>query len=432
AGGRPGDGGGSRPGGGGAAVVTRRRRWIELVGLVARREMQERSRARSYRLTTVILILTVAAAVVIPALLKGHHAVERVGVVGAAPAAQSAADQSAAAQSAAAQTVREAGRVTGSSVAVVPVASLDRARAELRSGSLAVVLVSGKEVLVKQSPGQGSTSSTASLAGAISQLAGLQAVFAQLPPGVAGSLSSHGLALPVRGLTPPPRKLTSRFTGLYAAIVIYVLILFYGIRITVGVGEEKSSRVVEVLLATLRPVQLLTGKVLGMGLVAVAQVAAMVVTALILGAAVGSTLLHGTSAGVLGIGAMWFVLGYAFYCTAFAAAGSLINRQADTYNATLPIQIPLILAYILSFSVAFGSVSPLDRVLGFLPPTAPVMMTMLYAAGAAPAWQVAASAVICVAATIGMAKVAALVYERAILRTGRRVRVREVLRTRTT
>ncbi|MGH9103113.1 MAG: ABC transporter permease, partial [Acidimicrobiales bacterium] len=279
----------------------------------------------------------------------------------------------------------------------------------------------------KSSPTTGTTSSRAALPGALSQLAGLQGLFAHLPPALAAQATSHGVALPLHGLSPPPRHPPSRFTGLFAAIAIYVLIYTYGIRITVGVGEEKSSRVVEVLLATLRPTQLLTGKVAGVGALAVVQVAAMVVTAVIAGSAVSSNLIRGASAGVIGIGAMWFVIGFAFYCYAFAAAGSLINRQADSYNATLPLQIPLIAAYALSFSVVFGTANPLDRVLAFLPPTAPISMTALYAAGHAPAWQVALSAVICVAATVVMAKLAALVYQRAILRTGRRVKVKEVL-----
>ncbi|MGH9060505.1 MAG: ABC transporter permease, partial [Acidimicrobiales bacterium] len=220
------------------------------------------------------------------------------------------------------------------------------------------------------------------------------------------------------------QRRTIAFIG---TIVLYGQIVGYGFWVAVGVVEEKASRVVEVLLAALRPVQLLAGKVIGMGTLAVGQVAAMAVTAVIAGEAVGSPVVSGSAAGVIGIGAMWFVLGYAFYSTAFAAAGSLINRQADTYNATLPLQIPLILAYLLSFSVTFGNVNLLDRVLAFLPPTAPISMTVLYAAGAAPAWQVVLSAVICVVATGAMARLAGIIYPRAVLRTGRRVRIREVL-----
>ncbi|MGH9128131.1 MAG: ABC transporter permease [Acidimicrobiales bacterium] len=388
--------------------------WWALVGLVARREAHERWQAKSFRISTAILVLAIAAGVVIPALLKGGKPVERVGVVGTNPASLTT-------------TVTEAGRVVGANTRIVQLPNLPAGEAGLRSGSLAAVVVGGSQILVKQTPTQGDSSAMTRFVGALSQLGGLKSLFTRLPPATAAALAHQGVALPVHGLKAPPRNLTNRLTGLIAGILIYVLIQTYGIRIAIGVGEEKSTRVVEVLLSTLRPVQLLAGKVLGMGALVLAQVAAMVIAVVVAGIAVGSPVLHGTSAGVVGIAAMWFVIGYAFYCSAFAAAGSLVNRQADVYNIVFPILIPLILAYVLSYTAVFGSVNVLDRVLAFLPPTAPISMTVLYAAGAAPGWQVAVSAVICVAATVGVAKVAGVIYERAILRTGRRVRVKEVL-----
>jgi ABC-2 type transport system permease protein len=133
---------------------------------------------------------------------------------------------------------------------------------------------------------------------------------------------------------------------------------------------------------------------------------------------------------MIGVGALWLVLGYAFYCTAFAAAGSLITRQADAYNAALPLQIPLILAYLLTFTVLYAtSVNAFYHVLAFVPFTAPIAMPVLVAVGAAPAWQVAVSAGISVVSTVVMARVAGAVYERAILRTGSRLKVRQVLRS---
>jgi hypothetical protein len=96
----------------------------------------------------------------------------------------------------------------------------------------------------------------------LAQLGGLDKLFALLlPPADAARIAAHGIALPVHGLTPAPsRGLAVRITGLSVAILIYIIII-YGIRITIGVCEEKSTRVVEVLLTTLRPVQLLVGKV---------------------------------------------------------------------------------------------------------------------------------------------------------------------------
>ena len=134
------------------------------------------------------------------------------------------------------------------------------------------------------------------------------------------------------------------------------------------------------------------------------------------------------AAGVAIPGAVFLVLGYAFYCTAFAAAGSLVSRQSDVGTVILPVQIPLIVAYALSYTVIYANgANVFYRVLGFLPPTAPVAMPVLYAAGDVPTWQVVISAVLCAAGTVWMARVAALIYGRSILRTGSRVRLREVL-----
>ena len=121
-------------------------------------------------------------------------------------------------------------------------------------------------------------------------------------------------------------------------------------------------------------------------------------------------------------------MGYAFYCTAFAAAGSLVERPTDATTVSIPLQLPLLLAYVLSFTALSGNAGLFYRILGFLPPTAPIASTVLFATGAMPGWQVALSIVITLAATVGMVRIAAVIYERAILRTGARLRVRELLR----
>jgi|CZKW01.1.fsa_nt_gi ABC-2 type transport system permease protein len=391
--------------------------WWQLTWLVATREIRERARARSFWIASVILVIAAAAGAVIPALVHGGHSSARVGIVGGPAAAL-------------AQTAREAGRISGTTVTVVPLPDVASAEARLRSGSLAAALIGDRQVLVKQQAVAGASSPGATLAGALSQVGGLQRLYAELPPAAAGRLAQQGIALPVRGLTPPPRGLASRLTGLAAAILVYVIILTYGVRITIGVGEEKASRVVEVLLTTLRPVQLLAGKVIGMGILAVAQIAVLVGAYLGLGYAFGSAAVRGAATAVVLAGALWLVLGYAFYCTAYAAAGSLISRQADAYNASLPLQVPLILAYVLAFTVLYASgVNWFYHVLAFVPFTAPVAMPVLVAVGAAPAWQQILSAAISLAATVAMALLAGTIYGRAILRTGSRLRVRQVLRS---
>jgi ABC-2 type transport system permease protein len=215
---------------------------------------------------------------------------------------------------------------------------------------------------------------------------------------------------------------------LIGLILVFVMLSQYNTWILIGVMEEKSSRVIEVLLAAVRPVQLLTGKVLGIGLVAFAQASLIVVFTLVLAKSVGSDLLHGTAPMVLVSTLAWLVLGYAFYCWVYAAAGSLAERQDQVQSLAFPLSLPIIFGYIMGLTAAgSGSASSFFKVLAYLPPTAPFAMPVLVGLGAVTWWEFLASAAISVLCTVGLAKLATLIYSRAILRTGRRVKLREVL-----
>ena len=148
-------------------------------------------------------------------------------------------------------------------------------------------------------------------------------------------------------------------------ILMFLMLTQYNTWILMGVMEEKSSRVVEVLLAAVRPIQLLSGKVLGIGLVAFGQAALIVAFALVLGAAVGSDLLHGTAPLVVASTLVWLVLGYAFYCWVYAAAGSMAERQDQVQSLALPLSLPIVFGYIIAITAASsGDASPLVKVLG--------------------------------------------------------------------
>lgn len=384
-------------------------RWWQKTWLVAQRELRTRGRSRAYRVTTVILLVAVAAAVVIPAIVARSSKPERVGIVGGSATAMT-------------RIVTEAGRIAGTQVTVVPEPDLATAESRLRSGDLGTVLVDGTEVVVKQVAIAGTGGS---FPAALANLADLTKVLGQLPP----SAGANGFALPVRGLIPPSASLTTRLTGLFTSVLLWIIIQVYGQQIAMGVAEEKQSRIVEVILATIRPIQLLVGKVLGMGLLAMLQTAATVAVFLGLGAAVGSSVVHGAAPGIVIAGAVFLIVGYAFYCTAYAAAGSLVSRQSEIGTAIVPVTLPLTLAYVLSYTVLYtNGANTFYRVLGFLPPTSPVAMPVLYAAGDVPAWQVAVSAVLLAAGTVWMARIAATIYSRSILRTGARLRLRQVMR----
>jgi ABC-2 type transport system permease protein len=377
--------------------------------LVARREIRLRAKTRVFVITTAILLIAVALAVALPAALSGKSSPDRIGVVGG--------------NRTTATIVAEAATVAGGQAVTVPEPSQAAAEAALRDGKLSAVLIVDKEIIVKQVPLGGVSGTT----GALANLAGLSKLV-QTVPGAAAAVA-QGVQLPTRGLEAPSTSLSSRLTGLFTVVIVWILISAYGSQIALGIGEEKSSRVVEVLLASVRPVQLLIGKVLGIGLLALLQAASMVAVFIVAGFASGSSLVHGATLGVVIAGGVFIVLGYAFYCTAFAAAGSLVSRQSDVNSTIMPVQLPLILAYALSYTVIYSNgTNVFFHVLGFLPPTAPIAMPVLYAAGDVGVWQVVISAVITAAGVVWMARIAARIYANSILRSGPRIKLSQAIR----
>jgi ABC-2 type transport system permease protein len=385
------------------------------VGLVARREIRERIKGRTFRIGTLIILLAVAAAVTIPVLRKGHHAHEQIGIVGTLSAPLRA-------------TVIGVGPALGTKVTLVSEPSPAAARRDLKSGRVVLVLVHARQILVDQALDPTDTSTTALLARILSVSVSLQAGLesAGLTAAHAAQLA-HPPPLPVHGLQPPPHNQAGRSTAVYGLILTYVLLTQYGTWLLMGVVEEKSSRVIEVLLSTLRAGQLLAGKVIGIGAVAMLQATLIVAVALGVGAAVGSDLLHGTAALGVVSSLLWVVLGYAFYCWVYAAGGSLADRQEQVQSLAFPLQLPILFGYIVSFTaLGSGEPSTLVKVLAYLPPTAPFAMPVLVGLGSATWWEFTISVVLMLVAIAVVARLASAIYRRAILRTGGRVHLRQL------
>jgi ABC-2 type transport system permease protein len=397
---------------------TTRRRLLDHVNgdvaLVVVREVTQRLRSRIFQVGTVIILLAVAAAVTIPVLHHGSKSVQRVGIVGTMSA-----------------PLRDAivalGPSLGTTVTLVDEPSRAAAEQALGNSQLDVVVVDAVAIAVEQPIGT-STSTTALLARELSAAVSLQhgMEVAGIPPAEAAQLA-HPTPLPIISLK-PPKNSTATTTAVYGLILTYVLLSQYGAWILMGVVEEKSSRVVEVLLATLQPRQLLTGKVVGIGLVALLQAFLVVGVALGIGAGVGSTLVHGTAPTEVVATLVWLFVGYAFYSWTYAAAGSLAERMEHVQSLAFPIQLPMLLGYISSIT-AIGSTNPSTfvEVLAYLPPTAPFAMPLLVALGRAQLWQFVVSVAISLAATGGLARLAGVIFRRAILQTGKRVRLGDVL-----
>lgn len=209
-------------------------------------------------------------------------------------------------------------------------------------------------------------------------------------------------------------------TGTLAAILLFVSLQTFGGYVLSGVVEEKSTAVVELLLARVRADQLLAGKVLGIGVAAmvqfVAAVAASLVSLALSGVEVPSAIWS-----AIPMTLVWFLTGYAFYSMLFAMAGSLVSRQEDAQAASAPILTALIGAYVLVFTVGYIPDSTASSILSMIPPVAPLLMPMRMAAGAAAIWEVAVALVLLVASIWGVWKLTGRIYAQVLLRRGSRI-----------
>jgi ABC-2 type transport system permease protein len=389
------------------------------VGIIAGREIRERVKGRLFRVGTLIILAAVAAVIVIPKLDKSSSSgptVQKVAVVGnLAPGIR--------------QIVATTGSRVGDSVKFTSEPSVAAAKADLRSGNTYVAIVNGNEVLLNEPAAQSSSPADPTFVQDVADLLGVLNAYRS-----AGLTTAQ--ATRVSGARPVPvhtlkagSKPTANGTSVFGVILLFVMLSQYDTWILIGVMQEKSSRVVEVLLATVRPIQLLGGKVLGIGLVALGQATLIVGFALVLAAAVGSDLLHGSAPLVLVCQLLWLVLGYSFYCWVYAAGGSTAERQDQVQTLAFPLSIPILVGYIFSLTVAgSGNADLLYKILAYLPPTAPFCMPVLVSLHLVTWWEFLVSVLITLVATVAMAAFAARIYGRAVLRTGGRVRIRDLIR----
>ena len=239
-------------------------------------------------------------------------------------------------------------------------------------------------------------------------------------------------ALPVDVLEPRARNY-ERNRGLIAVglLALFIVLVFFGQAVAQGVTEEKSSRVVELLLTTLSPRRLLAGKVLGIGLLGLALLLLPGAAALAAGRLAGGAGLPSAAPETVALVLLWFLLGYIFYSVTFAAVGALVSRQEDLQTAMLPINAVLIAGFYLALIVANTDPNgTLARIAAFVPPFAPMVVPARMVLGDMNAIGLAAAVAIDLLATAGMIVLAARIYERAILRIGAPVKLRRVLASR--
>jgi ABC-2 type transport system permease protein len=218
-------------------------------------------------------------------------------------------------------------------------------------------------------------------------------------------------------------------------IFLYATMLMYGIQVAMGVVEEKSSRVMEVLITAVRPIELMIGKVLGVGLVGLTQYGTWVALGLV--TIILSNMLGGDQAGpsidVAAVPPMtllfflvFFVLGYLLFASIYAALGSLVNRSEEVNSITTPVTIIMVGTYLLSIYSLGNADSELVRWLSFVPFFTPMLMFIRVALSNPAWWELLISVVLLALSSLFFAWVAAKIYRVGVLLYGKRPSFREV------
>ena len=251
--------------------------------------------------------------------------------------------------------------------------------------------------------------------------------------------------------------------GFAAAILIYISLFIYGAQVMRGVIEEKTSRIVEVVISSVKPFQLMMGKIIGVGLVGLTQFILWIVLSTTLTGAASKVLLkdqldqvktevkidgqsqttqelaaEGPAAKIinavqtlnlpyiLGCFLVFFLGGYLIYSALFAAIGAAVDNETETQQFMFPITLPLLFTYIMSFSFIVNNPdSTLSFWLSIIPFTSPIAMMVRLPFGV-PGWEVALSMVLLIAGFLFTTWLAARIYRVGILMYGKKVSFKEL------
>lgn len=251
--------------------------------------------------------------------------------------------------------------------------------------------------------------------------------------------------------------------GIALSMLVYMFIIFFGGQVMQGVAEEKTNRIIEVIISSVKPFQLMMGKVIGVSLVALTQFVLWILLtgALYLGF---SAFLGLSSPEILSSGTVmtqeitsnnimsneavqnivqiahsidfgtiiscflvFFILGYLLYATLYAAIGSLVDNNTDSQQFTLPITVPLIVAIISAFYIVNNPDSSLSIWLSMIPFTSPISMMVRIPFGV-PIWQIVLSIVILAGTFVAMTWIAAKIYRTGILMYGKKLSYKEIFK----
>ena len=251
--------------------------------------------------------------------------------------------------------------------------------------------------------------------------------------------------------------------GIVLAMLVYGFIIFFGGQVMQGVSEEKNNRIIEVIVSSVKPFQLMMGKIIGVSLVALTQFVLWIVLTLVLFLGF-SAYLGISNPGMLSQGTVmaqeitsndimsnenvqsilqivhsidfgtiimtfliFFILGYLLYATLFAAIGSLVDNNTDSQQFTLPVTVPLLVAFFSTFYIPNNPDSSLSVWLSMIPFTSPLSMMVRIPFGV-PIWQIGVSVLLLAGTFVLMTWIAAKIYRTGILMYGKKLSYKEIFK----
>ncbi|MEU6858043.1 ABC transporter permease [Glycomyces sp. NPDC046736] len=376
--------------------------------LVAGREIRVRGLSKSNLISLVITVAIVGVLAALPSLIGGDDSDDKVGLAGAnATAMQAQLD----AMGGFDITVYDS---AADAEAAVQDEKVDAAVAD---GSLYSVDGVGTELQTQLDAAWQAASVQTNLADAglsDAEIAGALTV----QPLEAVNLEDGGIGGPL-----------DYFTGLIISIIMFMMLMTPVQYIAMGVVEEKSSRIVEILLTSLKPWQLLGGKVIGLGVISLVNLVAMVAVGLGVASATGmlSDLPPGTaSAAVSTIG--WWLIAFALFGTLAGGIGSLVSRQEESGSVLTPLIMSLTLSYVGAIFLLNAPTSTFAEILSIVPPFSGIAMPTRMAIADVPAWQIGLSGALLALAAAGALALGSQLYKRSVLYTGSRMKITEALR----
>lgn len=393
-------------------------RWRS-VWLVARREIVERGRSRGFILSVAFTTLIVIGSILLPTVLFRDDGRTPVGVLGPTPAGL-------------AEALVATGTQFGTDIDVTSFADRAEAATALQEERVDALVEVPADL---SGPGtiQFAEEADDALAQLVSQaVIGLrvQAVLAEA--GVdPGDLAAAQAVPAIEALDPREEGDEARFLlANIGAVLILIGVFSFGFTVLSGVVEEKQSRVVEVVLSTVRARDLLMGKVLGIGVLGLVQLVVFVLAALGAAAASGGVDLPATTPGAVVLLTVWFVLGYTLYSTALGFLGALASRMEEASNASTPVTTVAMVSYFVAIFAVTSDPSGIVAIVGtFLPPAAPFVVPLRAAFDAITPIEIVLSVAVTLVAIWGLFVVGARVYAGAVLQTAGRMKIRDAWRS---